>query len=206
MEMCWNVWFRSSFEKRSPGGGTHFLYASALTLCSRKLLFWCPGQPNVCRETGRWIGGIISPRRLAICHYALTSKYHSNIDITFFHSSSCWYDKKPPDRCISLLKYVVRFSVMYEAIVFFGLPLDVFHFWVILRHRQQLRLYRIELLDDSWMMNCKVFGRKRSWPSRGTTSTFVWRDWNELKIMNSGHLSDRMCICYACSTIPFLSL
>jgi hypothetical protein len=31
----------------------------------------------------------------------------------------------------------------------------------------------------SWLMNCKGFGRKHSWPNRDRNSAFVWRDLRE---------------------------
>jgi hypothetical protein len=39
------------------------------------------------------------------------------------------------------------------------------------------KLYTIRWYNDEWMINWKLFGRKRPWPHRGTSPTFVWRDW-----------------------------
>jgi hypothetical protein len=49
--------------------------------------------------------------------------------------------------------------------------------WLILRYFLYLSL---EMSDDSSMINWKIFGRKRSWPNRGTIQAFSWWDWVKL--------------------------
>jgi hypothetical protein len=45
--------------------------------------------------------------------------------------------------------------------------------WFILRRTQQLRLCSVEWQDKGWIMNWKGFGRKQSWPKRGTFPKFT---------------------------------
>jgi hypothetical protein len=62
----------------------------------------------------------------------------------------------------------------------FQISSDGYFMCFIRRSCRYPSLYAIERYSNWWIINWKVFGRKRWWSNWGTLLTFPWRDWESL--------------------------
>jgi hypothetical protein len=122
MQICWNMRRGRCFVRHSAGGGTHFLYPSATTLYSRKLLCWYPGQSYVCREVGDRLKASSAHNDLLF----VTRPMHLNligISTAFLRKCSCIYYSReaarPLDLRLEIRLFCFSLQVTYQLIDFF---------------------------------------------------------------------------------------